>query len=96
MGDPARARAWLADIWSPAVMVVASPETDVACLASTGLTVVELLRPFGVIPHLNGTVGGERGNRLIPSPGTNSQGLPWGKKKEYWLLDGSSPSQPGW
>ncbi|KAL6771414.1 TRS85 [Auxenochlorella protothecoides x Auxenochlorella symbiontica] len=57
MGDPARARAWLADIWSPAVMVVASPETDAACLASTGLTVVELLRPFGVIPHLNGTVG---------------------------------------
>lgn len=75
MGDPARVRAWLADIWSPVVMVVASPETDAACLATTGLTVVELLRPFGLIPHLNGTVGGERWVQITTDPVTALHGV---------------------
>lgn len=42
----------------PAVMVLAAESVQQACHAN-GLTLAELLRPFGVIRQLNGTVGGE-------------------------------------
>lgn len=58
MGDVAQVQAWLADIWSPAVMVLESPEVTKECVESCGLTAAELLRPFGVLPELNGSVGG--------------------------------------
>lgn len=41
----------------PAVMVLAHPQVEAACNLN-GLTLAELLRPFGVIRQLNGTVGG--------------------------------------
>ena len=61
MAELAEARAWLQGRWSPVLMVVASPEADEVCRGSTGLAVVELLRPFGLLPQLNGTVGGGHG-----------------------------------
>ena len=42
---------------SPVVMVLAHPAVEAAC-AKDGLSLAELLRPFGVIRQLNGTVGG--------------------------------------
>ena len=55
----ARLRAWLGELWSPSVAIIASPEADALCQAANGLSVVSLLRPFGVLPQLNGTIGGE-------------------------------------
>ena len=50
----------------PAVMTVAAPEVEAAC-ARNGLSLAEILRPFGIIRQLNGTVGGEQWARaLIP------------------------------
>lgn len=49
-------------------MVVASPEADERCIESTGLTVVELLRPFGLLPQLNGNVGGKARRRAPCTP----------------------------
>ncbi|KAL4852692.1 Trafficking protein particle complex subunit 8 [Chlorella vulgaris] len=40
----------------PAIMVLAHPQVEAACNLN-GLTLAELLRPFGVIRQLNGTVG---------------------------------------
>ena len=53
-------KAELAKASSPAVMVLAAPAVDVAC-AKNGLSLAELLRPFGIIRQLNGTVGGGLG-----------------------------------
>ncbi len=50
-------KAELAKASSPAVMVLASPAVDAAC-GKNGLSLAELLRPFGIIRQLNGTVGG--------------------------------------
>ncbi|PRW18320.1 trafficking particle complex subunit 8 [Chlorella sorokiniana] len=49
-------KAELAKASSPAVMVLAAPAVDAAC-AKNGLSLAELLRPFGIIRQLNGTVG---------------------------------------
>ena len=43
----------------PAVMVLAHPSVEAACTQRNGLSLAELLRPYGVIRQLNGTVGGE-------------------------------------
>lgn len=43
----------------PCVMVIASPAVEAACTQRNGLSLAELLRPFGVIRQLNGSVGGE-------------------------------------
>ena len=53
-------RAGLQRSHCPVVMVLAAPAVDAACTQRNGLTLAELLRPFGVIRQLNGTVGGER------------------------------------
>lgn len=53
------AKAWLASQYGqPVVMVVSSPEADRVCGGAHGLTVTDLLRPFGVLNELNGGVGG--------------------------------------
>jgi hypothetical protein len=51
-------KALLRRIWSPVVMVVASPEAEDLCHGATGLAVAELLRPFGVLHELNDGLGG--------------------------------------
>lgn len=51
-------KALLRRIWSPVVMVVASPEAEDLCRNASGLSVDELLRPFGVLHQLNGGLGG--------------------------------------
>lgn len=48
----------LARMWAPAVAVHASPEAQELCTAANGLTLAELLRPFGELAQLNGTQGG--------------------------------------
>lgn len=53
-----KVKAWLAELWAPAVSVIVSPEADALCQAANGLSVVSLLRPFGVLAQLNGSVGG--------------------------------------
>ena len=45
----------------PAVMTLAHPSVEAACTQRNGLSLAELLRPFGVIRQLNGSVGGEDG-----------------------------------
>lgn len=45
----------------PCVMVIASPAVEAACTQRNGLALAELLRPFGVIRQLNGSVGGGTG-----------------------------------
>ena len=56
-----RTRVWLADQFTPSVAVITSQEADSLCLAANGLSVVNLLRPFGVLNQLNGTIGGASG-----------------------------------
>lgn len=58
MGLAPEVRAWVSSLWDPVIMVQASPEVDAMCQECNGTTFVELLRPFGVIPELNGTAGG--------------------------------------
>ena len=53
-------KALLRRIWSPVVMVVASPEAEDLCQGATGLAVAELLRPFGVLHQLNDGLGGRQ------------------------------------
>ena len=48
----------LRTLWSPAVAVIASPEAEKLCWESNGLTVAELLSPFGVLSKMNGGMGG--------------------------------------
>jgi hypothetical protein len=42
----------------PVIMVLADPRVEAACIERNGLSLAELLRPFGTIKQLNGTVGG--------------------------------------
>ena len=39
---------------SPVVMVVASAEAEAICQSQNGLTVTDLLRPYGFFHHLSG------------------------------------------
>jgi hypothetical protein len=52
-------KAQLKTMWSPAVAVIASNEANNLCLETNGLTVAELLRPFGALRRMNGGMGGE-------------------------------------
>lgn len=52
-------KAQLRTIWSPTIAVIASGEAENLCLERNGLTVAELLRPFGVLRRMNGGMGGE-------------------------------------
>lgn len=51
-------KAWIKSTWAPAVAVLASPEADEACWRCAGLTVAELLHPFGNLRQLNEGRGG--------------------------------------
>jgi hypothetical protein len=53
-------KAQLKTIWSPTIAVIASDEAESLCLERNGLTVAELLRPFGALRKMNGGMGGER------------------------------------
>eukprot|EP00887_Chlorella_sp_A99_P001561 scaffold8.g1561.t1 len=48
---------YLQQLWTPAVAVCTSPAANELCLQQNGLTFAELLRPFGILRQLNGTVG---------------------------------------
>lgn len=52
-------KAQLKTLWSPSVAVIASEEAEKLCWGSNGLTVTELLRPFGVLRKMNKGMGGE-------------------------------------
>lgn len=52
-------KAQLKMLWSPAVAVIASDEAEKLCIERNGLTVAELLRPFGALRRMNGGMGGE-------------------------------------
>lgn len=58
----------------PCVMVIASPAVEAACTQRNGLTLAELLRPFGVIRQLNGSVGGEASDFPIEKDTANFPG----------------------
>ena len=47
----------LLETYSPAVMVVSSPEAEAMVQEKNGLTIVDLLRPFGYFHHLSGKSG---------------------------------------
>lgn len=56
-------------------MVLESPEVTKECVETCGLTAAELLRPFGVLPELNGSVGGQ------PAWGGDG-GVPTGSRRQ--------------
>ena len=45
---------WIAEQITPAVMVISSPEIEALCQESNGLSMVDLLRPFGFLQQLSG------------------------------------------
>jgi hypothetical protein len=47
-------RAWALNRYTPVVMVVCSPEADTMCQEKNGLSVVDMLRPYGVLHNING------------------------------------------
>lgn len=47
-------REWISDRLTPAVMVVSSPEAEDMCQEKNGLSVVDLLRPYGFLHQLSG------------------------------------------
>ena len=49
-------RNWIMERFTPVVMVVSSPEADRMCEERNGLTVVDLLRPYGFFHHLSGVL----------------------------------------
>jgi hypothetical protein len=55
----------LKTLWSPTVAVIASDEAENLCLERNGLTVAELLRPFGTLRRMNGGMGGENASIKI-------------------------------
>ena len=48
----------LSQLWSPSVMVCCSPAANKLSSEENGLSFAEVLRPFGIMRQLNGTVGG--------------------------------------
>jgi hypothetical protein len=44
--------------WTPAVAVVSSRDAEELCWQSNGITVAELLAPFGALHQMNGGLGG--------------------------------------
>ena len=49
-------REWALQRFTPVVMVVSTPEAEALCQEANGLTVVDLLRPFGNLHQLSGTM----------------------------------------
>ena len=47
-------RDWILERLTPAVMVISSPEAESMCQEKNGLTVVDLLRPYGFLHQLSG------------------------------------------
>ena len=47
-------RDWVLQRFTPAVMVVSSPAAEALCQDENGLTVVDLLRPYGFLHQLSG------------------------------------------
>ena len=51
---------YILERYTPSVLVLATPEAEKMCQEKNGLSVVDLLRPFGFLHHLSGehaTVG---------------------------------------
>ena len=48
-------RNWILDTFTPVVMVVASAEAEALVAEHNGLTIVDMLRPYGYFHHLSGT-----------------------------------------
>jgi hypothetical protein len=59
MQELERFKIQLKTLWSPTVAVIASDEAENLCLERNGLTVAELLRPFGALRRMNGGMGGK-------------------------------------
>lgn len=47
-------REWILERLTPVIMVVSSPEAEEMCQKLNGLTVVDLLRPYGIFSQLSG------------------------------------------
>lgn len=47
-------RNWILETFTPVVMVVASAEAEAMVAEQNGLTVVDMLRPYGYFHHLSG------------------------------------------
>jgi hypothetical protein len=47
-------KAWLESLYAPAIAVAASSAAETLLQTRNGLSVVDLLRPFGFVPQLNG------------------------------------------
>lgn len=48
-------RSWILETFTPVVMVVPSPEAEDLVAQNNGLTIVDMLRPYGYFHHLSGT-----------------------------------------
>lgn len=48
-------RNWILETFTPVVMVVASAEAEALIAEHNGLTIVDMLRPYGYFHHLSGT-----------------------------------------
>ena len=48
-------RNWILETFTPVVMVVASAEAEALVAEDNGLTIVDMLRPYGYFHHLSGT-----------------------------------------
>lgn len=48
-------RNWILETFTPVVMVVASAEAEALIVEHNGLTIVDMLRPYGYFHHLSGT-----------------------------------------
>jgi hypothetical protein len=53
-------REWILERVTPVVMVVSSPEAEKLCQEKNGLTVVDLLRPYGIFHQLSGKLRSSR------------------------------------
>lgn len=47
-------RNWILETFTPVVMVVPSPESEAMVAEHNGLTIVDMLRPYGYFHHLSG------------------------------------------
>lgn len=47
-------RDWILETFTPVVMIVPSPEAESLVSQHNGLTIVDMLRPYGYFHHLSG------------------------------------------
>ena len=45
---------WIQENFTPAVMVISSPEVEALCQECNGFNIVDMLRPFGYLQQLSG------------------------------------------